>query len=107
MDGPRTLGPDPTTSAGDSGVQVGAVTFSSGERTRLGDRSRNYRRRPGANDFGNGWPWGRVCSSVRSGSAENCAKSHSGRRLIVRLSVFWRRGLVVAPACTYTIHATT
>jgi len=58
MDGPRTLGPDPTTSAGDSGVQVGAVTFFSGERTPLGDSFQNYRRRPGANDFGNGGPGG-------------------------------------------------
>ena len=58
MDGPRTLGPDPTTSAGDSGVQVGAVTFFSGERTPLGDRFQNYRRRPGANDFGNDGPGG-------------------------------------------------
>src|SRR6266566_8664046 len=99
MDGPRTLGLDPTTSAGDSGVQVGAVTFFSGECTPLGDSFQNYRRRPGASDFGSGGPGGGVCSSVRSGSAENCAKSHSGRWLIVRLSVFWRRGLVLAPAC--------
>src|SRR5882724_671908 len=91
MDGPRTLGPDPIASAGDSGFQVGSVATphprpllgrggegilrtlsiellgeysvnSSGARRRkrvcYSSRNYRYRRRPGANDFGNGGPGG-------------------------------------------------